>query len=418
MTLVLGRDRTVATIHPGAELVPMVRFGPFELDTIHLLLRGTSVVDWFRLHFRSREEIDAFFRINELYLDRASDRAYIGRLKHRAIAYLKDHLRYRRVPDSVTECDVVGLFDYASGKGRRVHRFYACLVLKVMHLLHYIAAHELLAALPITQAEVSVLLRAKVERVVRGFLERNFPIVAFNGNMKTHHSTVSKLLAKRESQAAQVFDKLRFRFIVARLEDVPPLLVALTRELVPFNYIVPDQANNTLVDLPTMLVRAGNLHAIRAQQPHVSASQASAPQTGAESSPRQADSQSAGSRDGAPRREAILNEAMEMFATGQRNEFSGPDYRVVNFIAEVPIRLDDVVWEPVIGGENRGPVAFGTVEFQVLDQITAKRNETGPNRHALYKGRQRSRVRHRLERGKRGVAPPPVGGEREDSTEG
>lgn len=373
----------------------MVRFEPFELDAIHLLLRGTSVVDWFRLHFRDRDEIEAFIRLNELHLENPSDRAHLERLKSRALDYLRDHLKYRRVPESIKDADLVGLIDYASGKGRRAHRFYACLMLKVIHLLHYVAAHELLAAMPITQAEVHVLLRAKVERVVRGFLERNFPIVEFSGNTKTHHSTVSKLLAKRETQAAQVFDKLRFRFIVGRLEDVPPLLIALTRELVPFNYLVPDQANNTLVDLPEMLVRAGNLHAIRAIR-----------------------------GEGPQPPDAPLNEPMASFETGRRNEFSGPDYRVVNFIAEVPVRLAGVVGEGNFGAEGRGPVGFGTVEFQVLDLMTARRNETGPNRHALYKGRQRSRVRTRLERGKRGLSAGvpeesvKADGERERSSEG
>lgn len=352
----------------------MVRFEPFELDAIQLLLRGTSVVDWFRLHFRTRQEIEAFIRLNEFDLTRAGDREHLERLKQRALAYLRDHMRYRRVPEAVTESGVVDLIDFASGKGRRAHRFYACLVLKVVHLLHYITAHELFAALPITQGEVAVLLQAKVERVVRGLLERNFPIVHFSGNTKTHHSVVSKLLAKRQSQAAQVFDKLRFRFVVARLEDVPPLLVALSRELLPFNYLVPDQANNTLVDLPKMLVRAGNLYAIRAQKTE-------------------------------PHQETNLNEPMAAFETGRRNDLSGPDYRVVNFVAEVPIRLDGVIWEKSPAVEDRGPVGFGTVEFQVIDQMTARRNETGPNRHALYKGRQRMRVRNRLERGKRGQVP-------------
>ena len=366
----------------------MVRFGPFELDAIHLLLRGTSVVDWFRLHFRNRAEIEAFIRLNEFDLDNPKDRQHLDHLKHRALGYLGEHLRYRRVPDVIAEADLITLIEYASGKGRRAHRFYACLVLKVIHILHYVSAHELLAAMPITQAEVAVLLRAKIERVVRGFLERNFPIVAFTGNTKTHHSIVSKLLAKRASQAAQVFDKLRFRFIVARLEDVPPLLVALTRELIPFSYVVPDQANNTLVDLPNLLIKAGNLRAIRAQ------------------------------RQDEQLRDRSLNEPMAMFSTGQRNELSGPDYRVVNFVAEVPIRLDGVIWESSVGAVSRGPVAFGTVEFQVLDEITARRNESGPNRHALYKGRQRGRVRNRLERGKRGLAVAGTTREREESPEG
>ena len=362
------------------------------------------MVDWFRLHFRNRSEIEAFIRLNEFHLDNERDVEHLDHIKHRALAYLHDHLKYRRVPEVVVEADVVALLEFASGKGRRAHRYYACLVLKVMHLLHYITAHELSGALPVTQAEVAVLLHAKVERVVRGLFERNFPIVEFSGNTKTHHSVVSKLLAKKESQATQVFDKLRFRFIVARLEDIPPLLVALLRELVPFNYTVPAQANNTLVDLPSVLVRAGNLHAIRAQSSRPTAPGAQddrLPATGAQAGPPTATGTRGAGR--ASKGDGQLNEPMAAFETGRRNDLSGPDYRVVNFVAEVPIRLDGVIWDSAAAIDHRGPVGFGTVEFQVVDQETSRRNETGPNRHALYKNRQRTRVRDRLEHGKRGL---------------
>jgi uncharacterized protein (TIGR04552 family) len=48
-----------------------------------------------------------------------------------------------------------------------------------------------------------------------------------------------------------------------------------------------------------------------------------------------------------------------------------------------------------------GPIVFGTLELQVVDRATALKNETGENRHTLYKRRQLARVRERLERGKR-----------------
>ena len=38
-----------------------------------------------------------------------------------------------------------------------------------------------------------------------------------------------------------------------------------------------------------------------------------------------------------------------------------------------------------------------TTEFQVVDDMTAKTNELGDNRHALYKQRQRVKVKERLE---------------------
>jgi uncharacterized protein (TIGR04552 family) len=256
---------SVQTIHPESGAVPLGRFGPHEIDSLRLLLRGNSVVDWYRLHFDGKDEVRAFLRVNELDPDAPSDGARLADLMARARQYLVEHLRYR-IPEPVAEADVIGLFELAAGRGRRAHRLYACLVLKVMHIINHVEAHELLSMLPISHAEVGVMLHAKVERVVRGLLERRFPIVDFAGSTKTFHSTVSKLLAKRETQAAQVFDRLRFRIVVERLEDIPPLLVALTRELIPFNYIIPNQSENTLVNPDEMLVRSGNLAAIRADR--------------------------------------------------------------------------------------------------------------------------------------------------------
>lgn len=364
----LAHVRSVVTLHPSADVVPLGRFRLQDLDVVRLLLRGSSVVDWYRLHFDNRDDIDAFIRVNGLEPSDPADRAHLRELRDRAVRYLTEHLSYR-VPPSMQTAEIEELFAWASGRGRRRDRLFACMTLKVMHIIHYIEAHELLSRLPISGAEVAILLHARVEQVVRGLIERNFPIVEFAGNTKAYDSVISKLLAKKDTQAAQVFDKLRFRFVVERLEDVPSLLLGLLRELLPFNYLVPSQSENSLLDIDHVLVRAGNLATIRALQ-----------------DPK-----------------AELNEASHPdFQAVRKNEFSGPDYRVVHFVAEVPIRIDRVLPFQSPRLQGLGPVVFGTVEIQVVDRITAERNETGPNRHSAYKLRQRGRVKERLERGKRG----------------
>lgn len=346
--------------------MPLGRFGLLEIDALRLLLRGGSVVDWFRLHFTNDDEIRAFLRVNELDPESATDRARLADLQARAVEYLTGHLKYR-VPDTVRDADVVELFELASGKGRRTYRLHACLTLKVMHIFHHVEAHELLSMLPISHAEIGVLLHAKMERVVRGLLERRFPIVDFSGSTKSFYSTVSKLLAKKHTQAAQVFDRQRFRIVVERLEDIPPLLVALMRELIPFNYVVPSQSENTLVNADDMMIRSGNLSAIRAD-----------------------------------RDPSMLNEAEPVERkAGPQNEFSGRSFRIVNFVAQVPIRVDRVVPFQSARLMGLGPIVFGTLELQVVDRATALKNESGQNRHTLYKRRQLARVRERLERGKR-----------------
>src|SRR5262245_14835971 len=237
-----------------------------------------------------------------------------------------------------------------------------------MHIIQHLDSHELLSMLPISHAEIAILMQAKIERVVRGLLERNFPIVEFTGNTKTPHSVLTKLLAKKDTQAAQLFDKLRFRFVVERLEDIPPTLLALTRELMPFNYLVPNQAENSLVDIDRLLMRSGNLSAIRAMQDE----------------------------------DPDLNEEPTTEVSRiKKNEFSGPDFRVVNFVADVPLRLDRVLSFNNPRLAALGGIVFELVEFQCVDRMTAEANELGENKHSLYKQRQRMKVKERLERGKR-----------------
>lgn len=324
-------------------------------------------MDWVRLHLNDLDEVDAFLRVNELDPYDPLDLERLADLHLRAMEYLSTHLRFRPFPDEVSKpVDLRELFLLASASHRRRLRMQACMTLKVMHIINYQEGHELLSRLPLSGAEVSILLRAKVERVVRGMLERGFPIVDFKGNAKTNDSILSKLLAKKDSQAARVLDKLRFRLVVERIEDIPRLVGTLTAELLPFNYLVPNQSDNTLLDLDRLLVRAGNVAAIRA-----------------------------GGRGGQ------VNESGETsWAQGSKNEFSGPSYRVVSFVSEVPVRVEKVL--PLEGAavERLGRIVFGTVEFQIVDRASGDANESGQNRHALYKMRQRSRVKERLERGR------------------
>lgn len=345
-----------------------------DLDEMRLVLRGGSVIDWVRLHFQNDEEIDAFFRVNEFDPEHPADRNRLLTLKQKALDYLEHHLRYK-MPDVIRDGDARMLVRYASQtRGRRVHRFSACLTLKVMHIIHHAEAFELLSFLPLSHMELGVLLQAKIERVVRGLLERDFPIVEFKGNFKTQDSVITKLLAKRDTQSAQIFDRLRFRLIVDRREDIPPVVLALIRELVPFNYIVPGQTHNSLVDLDRMLFRAGNPLVIKTESKKEELSF---------------------------NEEPIVNPSDD-----RRNEYSGPEYRVVNFVGDVPVRLDRVLPQMAEKFRELGPVVFGIVEFQVVDSTSEYKNEIGENRHSLYKARQRTVVKQRLERGRRSNHKP------------
>jgi uncharacterized protein (TIGR04552 family) len=80
-----------------------------------------------------------------------------------------------------------------------------------------------------------------------------------------------------------------------------------------------------------------------------------------------------------------------------KNEFSGSDYRMINFIVDYPVRLPEGRFGK--HGFELGRVVFLMVELQIVDEETARHNEEGENAHHLYKERQYKVVASRLKRG-------------------
>jgi len=83
------------------------------------------------------------------------------------------------------------------------------------------------------------------------------------------------------------------------------------------------------------------------------------------------------------------------------NEFSGPGFRVINFVADLPVRIDKFLCRPPDDPlfTESGTVVFVLTEFQIIDARTAENNESGENSHEKYKERQATRVKARLMHG-------------------
>jgi uncharacterized protein (TIGR04552 family) len=329
------------------------------------MLRGGSVIDWYRLNFKSEEEARRYTRVLGADLDQARDQARFAQLREAAEHYLREEHNYR-VPAELRACPPLDLFLYASElKGRRRDRFFACLLLKVMHIVHHIQARELRYQLPLSASELGQLLIRKVDRFAGEIAARGFPLVSYRGGEKELSSTITKLLVKKANHAAAVRDRVRFRFVVERPADLLPLLVEMTRDCIPFNYIVPGQTVNQLLNFTALM----ESHAAYREKAN----------------------------------ELQVHLGHEEHEGVGLNEFSGPTFRVINFVADVPIRVPESVLEADDSLAALGPIIFGLAEFQIVDAQTDQENESGDNRHDRYKDRQKARVRERLERGLRGL---------------
>ena len=211
-----------------------------DLTAIRNLLRGGSVIDWHRLYFTDRDEVDRFLRVNEIDPTDENDMRRLGELREAAVEYLERHLGFQ-IPDEVAHgVPPRDLLLIASQKGRR--RTHACVVLKVMHVMHHLAGRELLTKLPVSDDQIFHLIEEKVLRTVEELKAIGCPVVEFEWSRKHADSLITKLLAKKESIAADVYDKLRFRMITNTEEQLIFVMRELTQRLVPFNFVIPGQS--------------------------------------------------------------------------------------------------------------------------------------------------------------------------------
>lgn len=346
----------------GLGLRPVSDMDLGDLEALRLILRGGSVVDWRGLHFRHAADVDHFLRLNLLDLTEPGDERRVRAILGQAVDYLRSAFGYR-VADAVAKpADIRDLFLLASGaiEPRRYRRI-ACVVLKCMHVVHHLEARELLFRAPVREADLADLVDRRVIGEARRMVDAGFPILEFHGNVKTRSSLVTKLLAKRETVAAQVFDRLRYRVVTERRDQIPSVLHHLEQTLFPFNYVVPGQTQNNLVSFRQVV----------------------------------------GQHPRAEELVAHLQAPLDLEAGDPRrlNEFSGRGYRVLNFVVDLPVRIDDFLPKNPGPPEEVGRLVFALVEFQIMDAQTARKNEEGESAHDRYKRRQLQKVLRRLSRG-------------------
>ena len=332
-------------------------FGLQELEQVRLLVSGSSVIDWRRLAFRSLEHVDQYLKVVEIDVGEPGDKRRLGAIHRQAVNYLRGTLRYQLSHGVVEPDDVRDLFLLASQPGPAQRD--ACTVLKAMHIMHHVAGRELLYRLPISTEELFHRVETKVFDAVDGLKTSGISVTEFSGSRKSHESIVTKLLCRADTIAAQVHDRIRFRVVTETLDDLFRSLVYLPNALFPFNYLVPGASRNELIDFRSTL----------------------------RSDPRLAAYADALQPVGGPHAETLDHE----------NEFSARGYKIINFVVDMPVRVDDLTPSLANYRDEHGAVVFLLVEFQLLDRGTATSNSLGNNSHGLYKKRQFERVRLRLD---------------------
>jgi uncharacterized protein (TIGR04552 family) len=338
------------------EILSIEKLTLSDLEAIRLILKGTSVIDWQRLNFESYEAITEFLKVNEFQLNSPKDKRRLERLRDEAVAYLKRTFDFP-IPKDIASLSIEELFFTASGKGHRQHC--ACIILKIMHVIHHLAAQELFHKLPLSEEEIFYLVEEKVYKVIGQLLSKGFPLLEFIGGRKSKDSMILKLLAKEDIIAAKIYDKLRFCIVTRSKKDIFPLLTYLIHKLFPYNYIIPGESVNTLIPFRSYINTSNHLKELSLNF-----------------------------------QEKLISEEK---SEGPINVFSSADYQVIHFVVDMPVRVDKYLESnPDPRLNYLGFIIFVLTEFQILDRETQMKNEEGESSHQKYKERQKAVVIKRL----------------------
>ena len=343
-------------------LLDLSQFTLNDIEAVRLLLRGGSVIDWRKANFVSAGEVEVFLRVSGFELERAKDRARLHTLHRLAVVYLTGTL-HLALPEELTHPEsVVNIFLVASRHEGQPATL-ACAILKVMHIINHLEARELRYRLNIPDQDLFGRVDAKVVRTVEELQREGVPIVDFLPSLKEKSSIITKLLSKRRTLAAEIYDRLRYRIITERYEDLLPTLRLLFRRLFPFNYIVPEESRNDILDLRDAIESSDLL---------------------------------AGAL---PELQFPLHQDDRKFTGTSYNEFSSLNYTTISFVVDIPLRVDTFMPPEGRLFEEFGPIVYLKTEFQVFDRETAAHNERGERSHQEYKRRQLNKVRYRLTHG-------------------
>lgn len=341
-----------------------------DVEAASLILLGGSVLDWSRLYL-SPPDIETLCRTHCLDFDDPADVALVERIRDEAIAYLTVQFEFP-IPGPVRRASLPELLAMASANGNRHRRLCACTLLKAMHVINHFDASEARQALKMTDHELFERAEESIYRTISEMMAERLPVVEFLGGRKQRSSMVTKLLSKDDPLSAQLFDKMRFRVVTASKLDVLPTINYLSRTLFPFNYVLSKESYNTLCPFRTYCE----------EHPHLA------------ELARQLD----------------LDTTVAEPPLPATNAHSSPRYRVVHWVADMPLKLRDFESKFDTDGISPvpRPIIYVRAELQILDRRTDRVNERGHASHKQYKARQRSFVSTRLRVGQPRTAPEEV----------
>ncbi len=302
------------------------------------------------MYFETKQDVLDYLIVNEFNINQENDKRRLDFVYQNSIDYLKDIYQIE-IPEYFNSKSIIDVFLLASQPDKGRDFSIALALLKVMNIINHVDSQELISKLSMESRVIINKVRSKVLKHIE-FMQNSdlFPDFTFEWSVKTRESIVSKFLTKKQGFQARIFDRVRFRMVTETKQDILPILYHLFGKLFSVNNLIPNEIKNTLITINDNL-DINNMDSIIVEK-----------------------------KDGI-----------------KDNQFSGETYRVLNFIIDIPVRVDDIMILPDdVSFANHAYVLYILTEVQILDRITAENNEKGENSHDLYKERQKKAILKRL----------------------
>ena len=113
---------TASPALPDLPLRPVKEWGLKELERVRLILRGGSVIEWRKLHFKTHDEVDRFLRLCQIDPSRSWDEEWARTILADSVEYLRKTFDYRVAEPVANPERIHDLFQLIKGAiGNRNH---------------------------------------------------------------------------------------------------------------------------------------------------------------------------------------------------------------------------------------------------------------------------------------------------------
>lgn len=348
-------------------------FYSFDDTSLSVVAGGASALDQRSLNIHSLDEAESFLRSYGFFISQSTDLESLWYFHRRALVLMREKLQVNieAMPKELHSKEQLGdirkLFIYASDSANKTRQRWACAILRCMHVFVH-AETDLFSSFA---EEIQKQILTPFANAVRhedkklqmvSFQKEGHPnIELYDFQMKpfkTSSSTVIKLLAKQDSLALRIFDKIGVRFVTRSVFDSFQVIRFMVDEnLISFPQIVPDQSSNNMYPVQEFLAVCNKL-----EKKH------------------DADHRWASEKIDRLLASKIKNQSAFLGLFRKENPYSSADFKYIKFISRQMIRIDSGAGKPFS--------FFYPFEVQIMNEDAYKKIQSGESEHSAYKSRQ------------------------------